>query len=172
MALYGDGLVVYREAAEGPGRPKHYYRVTPAAEALFPDYARDILSSLAGYLEANAPAVLEAFLERYVRDLQRTIARPAEPAIPFDERLRVLVTSLDRQGFMAECERAEDGSYYLNFFHCPLLQLARGTPRICEFTRNAVEEVVGGGVRREAWRRDGDALCSYRFNAPAPRPAP
>ena len=171
MALYGDGLVVYREAAEGPGRPKHYYRITPAAEALFPDYAREILSSLAGYLEANAPAVLDAFLERYVRDLRRTTARPADPAAPFDERLQALLGSLDQQGFMAECEIAEDGSYYLNFFHCPLLQLARGTSRICEFTRDTVEEFVGPGVRRSAWRREGDSLCVYRFSAPAPTPA-
>ena len=166
MALYGDGLVLYREAAEGPGRPKHYYRLTPSAEALFPDAARDMLPSLAAYLEANAPEILEAFIQRYVSELRRAWPRPVDQALPLEERLEAVVRSMEHQGFMPELERAEDGSYYLNLYHCPLLQLARGTPRICEFTREMVGEVAGSGVKRVAWRRDGDLFCAYRFALP------
>lgn len=168
MALYGDGLVLYREAAEGPGRPKHYYRLTPSAEALFPDAARDTLPALAAYLEANAPEVLEAFVQRYMADLRRAWPRPVDPSLPIDERLEAMTSSMDRQGFMPELALGDDGNYYLNLFHCPLLQLARGTARICEFTRGVVEEAAGPSVKRVAWRRDGDPVCAYRFAPPKP----
>ena len=34
--MMADGLVDYRERKGGPGRPRHLYHLTPAAEALFP----------------------------------------------------------------------------------------------------------------------------------------
>src|SRR3954465_5639547 len=34
--LLADGLVTFEEQRGGPGRPKHVYRLTPTADALFP----------------------------------------------------------------------------------------------------------------------------------------
>lgn len=169
-ALYGDGLVVYREAADGPGRPKHYYRLTQTAEALFPDQARELLANLAGYLEANAPAALDQFLERYAADTKRRLHGALDATVTPDERLAELLAWAARQGFMPELEAAEDGTAYLNLFHCPLLQLARGTPRVCDLGRRLLETVCGTAVRRAAWRRQGDPVCAYRFAIPASPP--
>lgn len=168
MALYGDGLVVYREAAEGPGRPKHYYRITPSAEALFPDEARDLLTRLTAYLEGSAPEVLEAFLSAYGAEVRRRHPVASDPALPIEQRMQAMLSSIEDQGFMPELEHAEDGSLYLNLYHCPLFQFAKGSARVCEFSKQALEDVVGPAVRRVAWRREGDAHCAYRFVLPAP----
>ena len=167
MALYGDGLVVFREAAEGPGRPKHYYRITASAEALFPDQSRDLLERLTDYLERNAPDLIAAFLDEYAAELQRTEPTVANPSLPIDQRLQVMLSALERRGFMPELEHAEDGSLYVNLHHCPLLRFARGSAQICEFSRRPIADVVGPDVRRVAWRLEGDSLCTYRFILPA-----
>src|SRR5207249_987400 len=44
--LHSDGLVEFEEVRGGPGRPKHLYRLTPAAEELFPKTYSDLTNEL------------------------------------------------------------------------------------------------------------------------------
>ncbi len=166
MALYGDGLVVYREAAEGPGRPKHYYRITPSAEALFPDEARDLLTQLTAHLDGVAPEVLEEFLAAHRAEMRRHHPIAQDATLPIERRLQAMLAAFEGQGFMPELEHAEDGNFYLNLYHCPLFQFVKGSERVCEFSKQALEDVVGPGTRRVAWRREGDPHCAYRFTLP------
>ena len=46
--LVASGLVTHSELKGAPGRPKHVYHLTPAAEALFPKTYSELTNELLG----------------------------------------------------------------------------------------------------------------------------
>ena len=61
--LLSDGLVAYEEVRSGPGRPKHLYRLTPAAEELFPKTYSDLTNELLDYAGADRPGLVDDLFE-------------------------------------------------------------------------------------------------------------
>src|SRR4051794_14129285 len=59
VALSGDGLVTFREVRSGPGRPKHFYSLTAAAESLFPKTYDELTNELLDYVSDESPELLE-----------------------------------------------------------------------------------------------------------------
>ena len=55
VALTSDGLVAHRQVREGPGRPRHCYHLTAAADALFPRAYSDLTNELLGYASDDDP---------------------------------------------------------------------------------------------------------------------
>lgn len=166
VALQGDGLVVYRESVQGPGRPKHYYRLTPRAEDLFPDLVRGSLGRLVAYLEAHNPALLRAFLEEeFTRQRAEHNVVPVDPALPFERQVEMHRATLERLGFMPAIEEAEAGSYYLTMHHCPLWHMASGSRQVCEAAAEHLQEVIGEGAQRMEWRHEGAPVCRFRLRA-------
>src|SRR6266496_5598968 len=58
------GFVTHRAVTKGPGRPRHIYRLSPGAEALFPKYYSELTNELLSYVEDEDPEVLERIFER------------------------------------------------------------------------------------------------------------
>ena len=81
--LARDGLVRHREQREGPGRPKHYYALTPVAEgcAVEAQVSIDPPNSRLGRLLGRttglmlAAGTLDVALSRIAREAERS-ARP------------------------------------------------------------------------------------------------
>ena len=59
-ALQAAGLVAYRELKGTPGRPKHVYHLTPAAEELFPKSYDELATELLEFVGEEAPDLLVA----------------------------------------------------------------------------------------------------------------
>src|SRR5438309_738184 len=57
-ALESEGLLVYTELREGPGRPRHVYALTPAAEAFFPSGYAQFTNELLDGLAEEDPQLL------------------------------------------------------------------------------------------------------------------
>ena len=58
--LAADGLVAWRPLARGRGRPTHLYRLTRAAEPLFPKAYGGLTTELLGYVaDADPDLVLD-----------------------------------------------------------------------------------------------------------------
>src|SRR5947209_12180395 len=64
VALTSDGLVAHHQVREGPGRPKHCYHLTAAADALFPRAYSDLTNELLGYASRDDPELVERLFER------------------------------------------------------------------------------------------------------------
>lgn len=166
VALQGDGLVSYRESVQGPGRPKHYYRLTPRAEELFPDMCRTSLARLVSFLDGRDPALLREFLsDEFARQRAENNIVPMDRSRPFEQQLETHVATLDRLGFMPALEPADADSYYLTMHHCPLWRMASGSRQVCEAAAEQLQEVIGEDVRRVEWRRDGAPVCRFRLRA-------
>ena len=147
--LEEDGLLAHRdEVAEGArrGRPRHVYELTSAAEALYPKRYGDLTTELLGYLGGpGATQVDELFEQRRQRRVAGALPRTAH--LPFDEQVAALTAILDEDGYLAEAERLDDGSWRITEHNCAILTVAHGFSQACTselaFIRDALPGAIG-----------------------------
>jgi DeoR family transcriptional regulator, suf operon transcriptional repressor len=169
--LEEDGLLVHRDEVPGPaeqrrGRPRHVYALSSAAEALFPKRYGDLTTELLGYLGGpDAAAVDELFEQRRRRRVAGALPRTAD--LPFDEQVAALTQILDEDGYLAEAERLEDGSWRITEHNCAILTVAHGFSQACTSELAFIREALPGAtVRRVAHLMDGAHVCAYVVSPP------
>jgi DeoR family suf operon transcriptional repressor len=162
--LERDGLIRHEAVRDGPGRPKHLFALTPAADALYPRAYAELTNELLEYVEADDPALLERVFERRrQRRLERARARLAD--MPFPERVAELARILDEDGYLAEHEPLPDGGYRVVEHNCAVREVARRYGQACsselEFIRQALPEAE---VERVAHMLAGAFVCAYEIH--------
>lgn len=160
-ALERDGLVAHRQERAGPGRPRHLFSLTAAADALFPRNYVDLTNELLEYVQEADPALLaEIFEKRGRRRLDRAQARLA--GLPFPEQVAEIARILDEDGYLADFVANDDGSYLLREHNCAVLGVALRYGHACsselEFLQDALPTAV---VTRVAHRVAGGHICAY-----------
>lgn len=163
-ALQKDGLVGYREARIGPGRPRHLYHLTPAAEGLYPRAYAELTNELLDYVgDAQPHLVDEIFRRRRQRRIENAHSRLAGK--DFEGKVRELTTILDGDGYLAEAVAEPDGSFLIVEHNCAILGIALRYGQACgtelEFIRTVLPEA---NVERIAHMVQGASNCSYRIN--------
>src|SRR3954467_1875015 len=99
--LLGDGLVSFEEVRSGPGRPKHVYRLTAAADGLFPKTYSELTNELLDYAGTTQPGLVDDLFEmRRKRRVEGAVARLAGK--DFDDRVAELARILDEDGYLAD----------------------------------------------------------------------
>ncbi len=163
-ALVEHGLVsAHQEPATGRGRPRYLYRVTPAADDLFPKAYGELTNELLGFLDN--PVVEELLFDRR-RD--ERIARAAErmEGRPLDERVAILADILDADGYMATWERLDDGSFVIAERNCAIAAVAAEHPGACRSEIDFIRAVLPDGhVERTSHMVAGDLRCAYSVRA-------
>jgi len=159
--LAADGLVTHRQMKAGPGRPKHLYRLTAAAEAQFPKTYGELTNELLDYAADEDPALVERlFAKRRKRRIAEAKARMA--GRPFDEKVAELARILDEDGYLADYELAPDGTFRIVEHNCAILSVALRYGSACsselEFLRAVLPEA---SVTRTSHRVAGAHHCGY-----------
>ncbi len=107
QGLAAADLVAHREERAGPGRPRHVYRLAPAAEALFPRAYGELTVELLDYIGDEDPTLIARAFERRRRArVERTRARLA--GLDFDARVAEVARVLDEDGYLAEVQPLPD----------------------------------------------------------------
>jgi DeoR family suf operon transcriptional repressor len=168
--LEEDGLLVHTEGDTEPagrGRPRHVYGLTSAAEALFPKRYGDLTTELLGYLGGpDSSQVDELFEQRRQRRVADALPRTAP--LEFDEQVAALTAILDEDGYLAEAERLEDGSWRITEHNCAILTVAHGFSQACSSELAFIRDALPGAtVRRVAHLMDGAHVCAYVVSPPA-----
>ena len=164
LSLEAQGLVSYVKLREGPGRPRHVFRLTGQGEDLFPQQYAQVANIFLAAIEAEDPAVKVRVFERLVgfqveQALQRVSARTRA------ERLLEVHALIERYGYFPELEVLDNGPARLTLRHCPLLNIARNHPEICKAECAAISEVLPGStIHRSAHRLNGDPVCTYEID--------
>jgi DeoR family suf operon transcriptional repressor len=159
--LAGAGFVQRRAAKGGPGRPRHFYRLSAGAEALFPKYYSELTNELLSYVEDEDPEVLERIFERRRRRrVEGAVARLGRGRFP--DKVAELARILDEDGYLADFEALPDGSFRITEHNCAVLGVARRWGLACsteiEFLREALPEAR---VERVAHMMAGAHVCRY-----------
>ena len=167
-SLADDKLVASEEEPRPMGRPAKLWRLTPAADELFPNAHAELTVSL-------IQSMRETFDERGVDRLIAARTRSQIEAYraqvgdrgPLRERLEALARLRAREGYMAEVREDAGGALLLIENHCPICAAARACTNLCAGELQVFREVLGGGVHVE--RIDhilaGARRCAYRVQA-------
>jgi DeoR family transcriptional regulator, suf operon transcriptional repressor len=171
--LEEDGLLHHRDEqpeGAGRGRPRHLYELTEAAEALYPKRYGDLTTELLGYLGGPGTSQVDDLFEQR-RRRRVADALPHTADLPFDDQVAALTAILDADGYLAEAERLEDGSWRITEHNCAILTVAHGFSQACSselaFIRDALP---GASVRRVAHIMDGAHVCAYVVSPPVSLP--
>jgi DeoR family suf operon transcriptional repressor len=161
LALEAQGLVTYVRVRNGPGRPRHVFRLTKNGERLFPQLYAAVANELLSAIEAEDAAVIERVLERLV-ETQVITASDAVRSLSRPERLLELVDLVERYGYFPKLEVMDNGPASLTLRHCPLLSVAVRHPGICEVECRAMGSVLPDAtITRTEHRLAGDPDCTY-----------
>jgi DeoR family suf operon transcriptional repressor len=161
QGLAAADLVAHREERTGPGRPRHVYRLAPAAEALFPRSYGELTVELLDYIGDEDPdLVARAFERRRRARVERTRERLED--LDFDARVAEVARVLDEDGYLAEVERADDGSYRILEHNCAILAVAQRYGHACGAEIAFLREVLpDADVVRVSHILTGATACTY-----------
>jgi DeoR family suf operon transcriptional repressor len=159
--LSADGLVARREERTGPGRPRHQYHLTAAAEALFPKRYGELTNQLLGFIADTDVSLIELAFERR-RQARSERARARLSGRPFADRVRELTAILDEDGYLAECREQADGTWMIVEHNCAILDVARLYGNACTselaFLRDALPDA---DIERVSHIVAGAHVCGY-----------
>ena len=151
--LKASGLVNHRAETGRPGRPRHLYRLSAGAEALFPKYYSELTNELLSYVEEEDPRVLEMIFERRrSRRVSGALRRLSGKG--FRERVAELARILDEDGYLADFQSKRDGTYLITRRY----RLACSTE--IEFIQQVLPDAR---VERVAHMMAGAHVCQYEI---------
>ena len=141
-ALQEEQLVTYQEESRGMGRPAKLWQLTPAASSLFPDgYAELTVSLIDSVKEAFGEAGLDRLLD--VRTGHQIAAYQAllSNQEKLREKLEALATLRTDEGYMAQIQPLDDGSFLLIENHCPICAAATACTGLCASVYRSLNSV-------------------------------
>lgn len=163
LALTAQGLVSFVRVREGPGRPRHVFRLTERGEEVFPQIYSHVANAVLTALEEEDPEVVDRIFNRLLT-AQVALANSAIEATSNAGRVLELAEVLDVYGFYPKVELADNAPALLTLRHCPLIRVASEHPRLCEVECEALKAVLpGASVVRTAHRLAGDDVCRYEI---------
>jgi DeoR family suf operon transcriptional repressor len=161
QGLAAADLVVHREERPGPGRPRHVYRLGAAAEALFPRAYGELTVELLDYIGEESPELVQRAFERR-RDARIARVRERVEGLDFDTRVAEVAAVLDEDGYLAECERMDDGSYRIVEHNCAILAVAQRYGHACGAEIAFLRAVLpDADVTRVSHILTGAHACAY-----------
>jgi DeoR family transcriptional regulator, suf operon transcriptional repressor len=167
--LERDGLVIAnnerKNAGASTGRPEKIYRLTQAADALYPRFYSELANELLGYLDDDDPVLLERL---FTRRMQRRIEAAQQQLAPLSslgEKVAALTHILDADGYLAEYS-ASDGGFLITERNCAILSIALRYGQACSSELGFLQAVLPQAtVRRVAHMVAGAYVCAYAVEA-------
>jgi predicted ArsR family transcriptional regulator len=161
-ALQAEQLVSYEEEPRAMGRPAKLWRLTAAADRLFPDgYAELTLGLIQSVVETFGEAGLERLLDVRTRHQLAAYQAQIPDELPLSQKLERLAALRSEEGYMAEVQLLEDGAFLLIENHCPICAAAAACTGLCARELEIFQQVLGP-VERTEHIVAGARRCVYR----------
>lgn len=165
-SLERQGAVTHEKLRDGPGRPRHVYRLTPAGDALFPRRYGELVNELLSYVADEDPGLLDALFDRR-RDRRIRDARGRLEGLEQTARAEELARILDEDGYDARVGTEADGSLTIVERNCAVRAVAERYRHACrseiEFLRAVLPHAE---VERTTHIASGEHQCAYRVRFP------
>lgn len=164
-ALQAEQLVTYEEEPRPLGRPAKLWRLTPAADRLFPEgYAELTLSLISSVGKAFGKAGLERLLAIRTRNQITAYRRQMAGSDSLRKRLKALAAIRTAEGYMADVAPQAGGAFLLVENHCPICAAAAACTGLCAKELEVFQSVLGESVvvNRTEHIVAGARRCAYR----------
>src|SRR5262245_3584259 len=164
-ALQRQKLVDAEERRGPVGRPAKYWRLTRAADALFPDaYAELNVALIDAVGDAfGAEGLRRVLASRGVRQ-RADYGQQISMSAPLKARLRQLASLRTAEGYMAEVKADGHDAFLFIENHCPICAAATACQGLCATELELFRSVLGPDVAVERLEHivSGDRRCTYR----------
>lgn len=163
VRLAEEGLVAPHSVSQGVGRPSQFWDLTETGNRRFPDTHADLtvqlLHSVRSILGEDALDTLIAYRESETR--RQYQARLKD--LPLGERVLELAAIRSAEGYMADAEKQEDGSWLFVENHCPICAAADACQGFCRAELQVFRAVLGPdvSVNRTEHILAGARRCAY-----------
>jgi predicted ArsR family transcriptional regulator len=166
--LTQEGLLAHRDERPGPGRPRRWYCLSPAAETLFPKRYGQLTNQLLAFIEeADPDLVSEAFVRRGRQRQARAEARLT--GLDRDKRIAELARILDEDGYLADWEQIGPAAWRITELNCAILDVARQHREACGSELAFLRAVLPGAtVERITHILGGGHACAYEITYATP----
>jgi predicted ArsR family transcriptional regulator len=159
--LERDGLIESALVRQAMGRPMHVYRLSEAADDLFPKNYHSLVLDLLGELldEAGEDQITRLFEKR--RDKLLHKYEESLEGKPLEDKVAVLAEIQNANGYMVEWEKREDDTFVLKEYNCPISQVANRFNQACSCELQLFEKLLQAGVERTECLAKGGGKCVY-----------
>ena len=162
-SLEAEGSIAVSIERRGLGRPSHRYMLTAAGDETFPREYDSLANGLLNELRAwqGEAAVKQLLSLRRERMGQTLTSRLRDKSLA--ARVNELARVETENGYMAEAEQAENGTFTLTKRNCAVCSVARNHPEICCQSEDKMFKNLLGNVevKLEQSIVEGDHVCSF-----------
>jgi len=169
--LEGEGLVVARSSrrrqSSSRGRPAKAFQITDAGrDRFYQAYSKLAVQAIVQLLEAAGPQGLDALAQAHFSPIEAFFSE-ALAADPDKTPHAALVAALDAGGYAASLSQMAGGAQLCQH-HCPVADVARAYPEICEVETSLIAQLLQSHVQRLATIAHGDGVCTTNIPAGVP----
>lgn len=164
-ALQKEKMVNADERPVPLGRPAKFWKLTRAADRLFPDAYAELSVALIDAVgetfgSAGVDRLLQTRLSRQKRDYAERIDRDA----PLGKKLQQLAKIRTEEGYMAEVHADGPKAFVFVENHCPICAAATACQGFCATEIDLFQSALGPGVNisRTEHIINGERRCAYR----------
>lgn len=159
--LERDGLIETKLSRQAMGRPTHLYSLTMLADDLFPKNYHHLTLDLLGELEAEEGSEMIGRL--FERRKEKLFAKYGErmEGKELPERVTELADIQNKNGYMVQLERQDEGEFVLTEYNCPIAQVAGQYNEACQCELTLFEKLLDADVERTECLTKGGAKCTY-----------
>ena len=169
QSLQAQGLVTSHDAADGPGRPKRLWTLTPAGHARFPDRHGELAVQLIRHAATVlGPQAVDQLIAAREREQQAGYDAALAGLASVGARVRRLAQLRAGEGYMARVEK-HGKTWLLIEDHCPICAAAATCQGLCRSELQTFARCLGDGVRVERVEHvlAGGRRCAYRVSSVA-----
>jgi DeoR family suf operon transcriptional repressor len=162
-AMRSAGLITASQDRGQPGRPADRYHATDLTEPLFVTADSSLSLELLEHIEEEDPELVIRVFERRRRRLVES-AQDKLTDKSIAQKVNVLTNMLDKQGYLADCEKPDHNHYRINLHSCPIWAVATRYTQACttelEFIRDLMPDAT---VERVTHKTAGAHTCAYEI---------
>ncbi len=159
--LERDGYIESGMIRQSMGRPTAVYRLSELAAGFFPTTYHTLTLDLLGELEQESgEELINHLFERRKSKLEKKYGKSMS-GLPLAEKVLILTQLQNENGYMAECEEGEDGTYVIKEHNCPISQIANQYTHACHCELELFKSLLQVDVNRTECLSTGGSKCSY-----------
>lgn len=160
QTLERDKLIQSEMKKQTMGRPSKVYQLAQQGEDFFPKkYKEFSLQLLQGLKDAGQEELLREILvknqEKHFEQYQSEFKGKT-----FIDKINYLKKIQEQDGYMPKIEN-QNGTVHLKELNCPLVEVAKEFPQICQAERKFIEKFLGAELTGIQSMVDGHNCCHY-----------
>ncbi|MDW6091631.1 metalloregulator ArsR/SmtB family transcription factor [Vibrio rhizosphaerae] len=163
QSLEEDGLIHFYDVKVKIGRPTRHWTLTEDGHAYFADRHGELTLQVIDAIEQvyGSEGIAKIVATREAQTLSQYHAE-IQTCNTLEEKLEMLVTLREREGYMVQLESLSDG-YRLIENHCPICKAATRCQSFCQSELHIFQSLLEGlcTIERQEHIVSGHRRCSY-----------